>query len=107
MPVSNKAPEVWIELKQDQTVVIHAPKGVTIETDESVDINAGVAINLNSPLITTAGPIQQGQSMGSGGSKFEGGFTNTGGNVTSNGITLESHVHTGVQSGSATTGGPQ
>lgn len=105
--VSNRAPKVWIELTQDQTVIIHAPKGVVIETDESVDVNAAKQINLNAPLITTAGPIQQGQSMGSGGSRFEGGFTNTGGEITSNGVTLETHVHGGVEPGSGTTGGPQ
>lgn len=104
--VSNKAPEVWIEIKQDKTIIIHAPEGCTIETDKALTVNAGEKVELNTPLVTIAGTLQQTASMGSG-SKFSGGITNTGGTVQSNGITLESHVHGGVQSGNSNTGKPQ
>lgn len=106
--VSNQAPQVWIEIKQDQTVVIHAPQGVTIDTDASVTINAAQSVALNTPLVTVAGRIMQTGNMGSGGgSEFHGGFTNTGGQITSNGITLETHTHGGVETGSGNTGAPQ
>lgn len=114
MSVSNKAPQVWIELRQDQTVTIHAPKGVTIETEDSVtlqaksvDVNAAQAVNLNTPLVTVAGSIQQTGSMGGGGpSSFKGGLSNEGGEISSNGVTLETHTHGGVQTGGGNTGAP-
>ena len=113
--VSNQAPEVWIELKQDKTIIIHAPQGVTIETDETVtvnaqklEVNAPQQVDLNTPLVNVAGRILQAGSMGSGGpSEFHGGLSNTGGQVTSNGVTLETHTHTGVEPGSGNTGRPQ
>lgn len=113
--VSNQAPEVWIELKQDKTIIIHAPQGVTIETDETVtvnaqklEVNASQQVDLNTPLVNVAGRILQAGSMGSGGpSEFHGGLSNTGGQVTSNGVTLETHTHTGVEPGSGNTGRPQ
>lgn len=112
--VSNQAPEVWIELKQDKTIIIHAPKGCTIETDETVTVNAqklevkaSQQVDLNTPLVNVAGRIRQAGSMGSGGpSEFQGGLSNTGGQVTSNGVTLETHTHRGVQPGSGSTGTP-
>ena len=112
--VSNQAPLVWIELKQDQTVIIHAPQGVTIETDQTVtvhaqklEVNASQQVDLNTPLVNVAGRIVQAGSMGSGGpSQFRGGLDNTGGQITSNGVTLETHTHGGVEPGSGSTGTP-
>lgn len=106
--VSNAAPQVWVELTQDKTVIIHAPEGCIIETDKNVTINASQSVVMNTPLVTVSGRIQQTGTMGAGGpSEFTGGLNNTGGSVQSNGITLETHVHTGVESGGSTTGGPQ
>ncbi len=41
-----------------------------------------------------------------GNTKLEGNVENTGGKLSSNGVTLHSHQHTGVMAGGATTGGP-
>lgn len=35
--VSNKAPKIWLELKQDKKGVLHCPQGVIIETPEGGD----------------------------------------------------------------------
>lgn len=43
---------------------------------------------------------------GANGSKVTGGFTNTGGTVSSNGKVLDTHVHSEVYRGSENTGGP-
>lgn len=106
--VSNKAPEVWLELTQEKKIIIHAPEGCVIETDKSLTVNAAEKIELNTPLVSVAGRIQQTGSMGAGGpSEFSGGLRNSGGTVESNGVTLETHTHTGVEPGNGTSGGPQ
>ena len=59
------------------------------------------------PLLTVSGRIvQTGEQSTGGGSQFHGGFTNIGGQITSNGVTLETHTHSGVETGSGSTGGP-
>ena len=55
--VSNKAPEVWIEIKQDKTIIIHAPEGCTIETDKTVEIKAGVSVKIDTPTIEFTGNL--------------------------------------------------
>ena len=58
--------------------------------------------------VTASAGIQKAGTVGGGGpSELTGGLNNTGGAVQSNGITLDTHVHTGVESGGDTTGGPQ
>ena len=106
--VSNQAPQVWIELKQDKTIIIHAPEGCTIETDKAVEIKAAEKIRLETPLVEITGAITQtGEQAQGQPSSFTGGFINTGGQVVSNGITLETHTHSGVQTGGGSSGGPQ
>ena len=105
--VSNQAPQVWIELKQDKTVIIHAPEGCLIETDKTVEIKAAESVKLNTPLVEISGVIRQTGEAGAGKSSFVGGFDNTGGAITSNGITLETHTHTGVEPGGGSSGQPQ
>lgn len=113
--VSNQAPTVWIELKQDETIVIHAPQGVTIETDKDVQVNAGqniqlkaeAGITLNAPQIALQGAVS---ATGRSGEATEANFTGTiaaSDDVRASGISLNSHTHTGVQGGTASTGGPQ
>ena len=42
--IHTQKPEVWIEIKQDKTIVIHAPEGCIIETDSEVEIKASQAV---------------------------------------------------------------
>lgn len=39
--IHTKKPEVWILIKQDRTIKIHAPQGCVIETDQDCEINCG------------------------------------------------------------------
>ena len=86
----NQAPEVWIELQQEGTVIVHAPEKIRFET----------------PLVEFTGRFIQTGEDSSSGSTMKNGFTNEGGNITSNGVVLETHTHGGVQSGSSSTGQP-
>ena len=76
-------------------------------TGQAVNIKSPGKIVLDAPLVEVAGPLVQTGAKGSGPSSFKGGFTNTGGRIESNGISLETHTHSGVQTGGGSTGGPQ
>ena len=103
--VQGAAPSVWIELKQDETVTIHAPKGVKIETDKVVDIEAGTQIKLKAPNIDFYGTFDMHSHSGSGNvTATLNGTLNATQNVTARGISLNSHTHTCPESGE--TSGP-
>lgn len=131
--VSNKAPEVWIELKQDKTIVIHAPEGCTIETDKDTEINcgqnckinapAGVEIHtdgemlIDAPLTRITGALIATGERGSGlemtgDLKMRGDIDQTGqhtstGDQVAGAISQINHTHTGVEPGGGSTGKPQ
>lgn len=83
----------------------------------NVTVHAAGSITLDSPLTLTSGALTvqglltyQAGLAGTGGgtgTTINGPITQTGGALSSNGITLGSHTHTGVQTGSGSTGGPQ
>lgn len=88
--VQNQAPTVWIELTQDEKVIIHAPQGVTIETDETAEITAGEKVSITAPAIELNGAItSNGQDGGSG-------TMDINGTLTVDGINMNTHTHTGA-----------
>lgn len=98
--IHTKEPTVWIHVKQDNTIVLHAPSGYTVETDkyvnvtcESATVNASGSVTVTAPTVTINGNLT-----------VNGSITSTG-SMTSNGINLTSHVHTGDSGG--TTSGPR
>lgn len=113
--VQNQAPTVWIEITQDEKIIIHAPQGVTVETDQncvvnagqSVNITAGTECNITAPVINLNGALNaQAQDGGNTTATFTG-TLNASQDVTASGISLNSHTHTGVQPGDGSTGAPQ
>lgn len=86
--------------------------GVEIEGLARVDVHGDAVtvtsnkITLDAPLVEVTGTLRQSGSKGTGASSFTGGFTNTGGQIVSNGVTLETHTHGGVETGGGSTGGP-
>ena len=88
--VQNQAPTVWIELTQDEKVIIHAPQGVTIETDETAEITAGEKVSITAPAIELNGAItSNGQDGGAG-------TMDINGTLTVDGINMNTHTHTGA-----------
>lgn len=87
----NQKPEIFLELTQDKEAILKAPKKVTIDSPETL-IKGDVHIE---------GFVQwdkyaQGES---GPAVIQGGLKNTGGEIVSNGITLETHTHRGDSGG--------
>ncbi|WJV55696.1 phage baseplate assembly protein V [Prodigiosinella aquatilis] len=88
-----------------KTANIVATESVVVTT-KNVTINASEKITLDTPdvvcthkLTTQTIDIQQGGTI-------TGDVTHSGGSLTSNGVVVHTHQHSGVQSGGATTGGP-
>lgn len=94
----------FIHLKNGKEIEV---KTTTFKVDcTTATIAAASKITLDSPLVTLTGRQQTtGEKSGGGASTFVGGLENTGGDITSNGISLEHHTHPGDSGG--TTGEPQ
>jgi len=98
--ISNKAPEVWIELKQDKTIIIHAPEGCIIESDKTVEIKAAEKIRLDTPLVEITGNlVATGEHTGEANMEINGTIHTTKDQV-ANTVSQMHHVHDGVQGGS-------
>lgn len=74
--------------------------GATITTP-NLTVNGNLSVNGNFSFSGT------GSGAGSNPMTISGGISNTGGDITSDGISLESHVHGGVSTGSDTTNEPE
>ena len=113
-----------VEIKYNNTTIHLRKNGdVDINTPSKVNVNASSEVNVttnkltvNAPnsyfngnvfvsqLLTTGGFVSNGTS-GGGIAQFTGGI-NASGDVTANGTSLDTHVHSGVQSGTSNTGQP-
>ena len=100
----NVAPERFLRIT-DEGAEIEGVARIQAHGQE-VTITADTQITLDSPIVQITGVLVQTGDKGSGQSSFKGGFINTGGNITSNGVTLETHTHSGVDPGSGNTGVP-
>lgn len=118
--VGNYAQDTYTHHKSDGTVETQASGNVEITAAADVTVNcvnatvnATTAMTVTTPITTFNGNVLinggitwTGTAQGdSGPAEFSGGIQNTGGDITSDGISLETHTHTDSQGG--TTSGPQ
>lgn len=100
--LSTKSANIDIECREEGNILIKTGSG-------NITIQAGGGgegtIILDGQVVVTRNLIIQNKNN-EGQSQMSGGFNNTGGNITSNSITLETHLHKGVQTGSGNTGTP-
>lgn len=101
--LSTKSANVEISCREAGDMVIKTKSGnITIQAG-----NGGEGdITLDGRVIMTRTAHILNKYNEEGGSQFKGGFTNTGGVVRSNNVTLETHLHKGVQTGGSNTGTP-
>lgn len=128
--IHTKKPLVWVEIKQDKTVTIHAPEGSLIETDKNCTINAGdnciincktanisasTALNVTTPLSTFSGNVaikgtltaNNGTLQVNGNGLSMQGTIKASDDVIADNISLKNHLHGGVQTGGGNTGAPK
>ncbi|ECX4790722.1 phage baseplate assembly protein V [Salmonella enterica] len=94
--------------------IVNASESISATTKQAT-VKA-TSITLDAPTVTCTGLMKAASiSVGgkSGGSatingpvKITGSVTQSGGNLSSNGVVLDSHKHSGVETGGGTTGGP-
>jgi len=89
-----------MRLTSGGALLITAPGGVTIEAPSTTNTGTLTTEGLLSYMAGLAGV------GGGAGSTISGSLVQVGGALSSNGITLDSHVHSGVQSGPSNTGAP-
>lgn len=87
---------------------------INITSTGQVNVTATEA-KITAPLTTFSGNVQitgglawggTATKLGGGAMQFSGGLENTGGDIVSDGVSLETHTHGGVQTGSGNTGEP-
>lgn len=133
--IHTKEPTYYISFEDQDKILIHAPAGVTIESDAFLHVKAPEVsveattvtvkattvtvkasnVTIDAPETTLTGhlTVQGGMTVsGGGGSSMSGDFTldgsmNASADVTARGISLNSHVHGGVQAGGSDTSGPK
>lgn len=101
--IHTQAPTVYIELKQDNTIYVKAPAGYKLETDANVDIIAGGDINIKASGSVN---IEAGAGLNVKGVQTNSSTITAQGEIKGNGVSMSTHTHSGVRSGSENTGAP-
>ncbi len=112
---SEGAAKVTIDLAPDGTVTVNAAGAVSVTAGGAATLTAP-SVTLDTPSTHCTGAVtvdglltyKAGLSGigGGAGTTITGTITQTGGTLSSNGIALDSHHHSGVQTGGGNTGGP-
>lgn len=99
-------------------IVLTAPDGASFRYDaeasaleaqgmKTVHIKASASVTLETPIVECTNHLKARTLELSEGGTMKGNVTHSGGSLLSNGVTVHSHVHGGVQGGSSNTGGPK
>ena len=99
-------------------IVLTAPDGASFRYDaeasaleaqgmKTAHIKASASVTLETPIVECTDHLKVRTFELSEGGTMKGNVTQSGGSLSSNGVTVHSHVHGGVQGGSSNTGGPK
>ena len=88
--ILNGSPDIWLELTQEGTATLHAP----------------VKIILDAPLTEITGLLRQGTGTGAGGTATFNGSIRTSGDQVAGTVSLQQHIHGGVDTGNGYTRSP-
>lgn len=99
-------------------IVLTAPDGASFRYDadagaleaqgmKTAVIKASVSITFDTPVVECTNLLRAKKLDITEGSDMGGDINHSGGSLSSNGVTLHSHVHSGVQGGNSNTGGPK
>lgn len=98
--IHTSTPTIYIRMTQGGEMEIEAPTKITVHAP-TIEVNADTSYTLTAPTINITGSINiTGDSTSSGSMTLAG-------DVNASGISLNSHVHSGVTAGGSNTGGPQ
>lgn len=99
-------------------IVLTAPDGASFRYDakagkleaqgmKMAHITASVSVTLETPVVECTAHLKARTFEVAEGGKMTGNITHSGGSLSSNGVTVHTHVHGGVQGGGSNTGKPQ
>ncbi|EPF5940377.1 phage baseplate assembly protein V [Escherichia coli] len=99
-------------------IVLTAPDGASFRYDaeasaleaqgmKTAHIKASASVTLETPIVECTDHLKVRTFELSEGGTMKGNVIHSGGSLSSNGVTVHSHVHGGVQGGSSNTGGPK
>ncbi|PKE29391.1 phage baseplate assembly protein V [Rahnella sp. AA] len=98
----------------NSTLKVSGIKTAVIDASEQVDVTApeirctaSTRITLDTPEVVCTSKLTTGSLEVKQGGTLTGNLTHSGGSLTSNGIVVHTHRHSGVQTGSGQTGVPQ
>lgn len=98
---------------ETSALTVSGIKTATVTASESVDVTVPVVtvkasqkITLDTPEVVCTNKLTTGTLEVKQGGKMSGSIEHSGGDFTSNGITVHTHKHSGVKSGSDNSGGP-
>ncbi|MBB2255078.1 phage baseplate assembly protein V, partial [Escherichia sp. 0.2392] len=74
---------------------------------KTATLQASVSVTLDTPVVECTNHLKTATIDVTDGGSMSGNISHSGGDFTSNGVTLHTHKHSGVKSGGDTTGGPQ
>ncbi|MCC8422936.1 phage baseplate assembly protein V [Photorhabdus thracensis] len=99
-----------ISMSADNKIGLSSHNEISMGADNKIGLNAKKSLSLSSHEVKCEAKkemeLKAPELALKGKTKLEGDVENTGGKLSSNGVTLHSHKHTGVMSGGATTGEP-
>ena len=98
-----KTPETFVHLEQSGTVRVVTPVRVQVESPQ-IELTADESVKLTAPQIYLNGQVTSGGTSGAS-ATFTGRVDVTD-DMTASGISLKTHVHSGVQTGGSNTGAP-
>lgn len=112
---SNDHPAPGSSLKE---IVLTAPDGASFRYDaeasaleaqgiKKAHIKASASVTLETPVVECTDHLKARTFELTEGGTMKGNVSHSGGSLSSNGVTVHSHVHGGVQGGSSNTGGPK
>ena len=104
--------------KSLKEIVVTAPDGAVFRYDadagapsasgmKTATLQASTGVTLDTPTVTCTNHLKTATFEVTEGGTLSGNISHSGGDFTSNGVTLHTHKHSGVKSGGDTTGGPQ
>lgn len=112
--IGNYKTRSWVLWRDDGTIEVSSENDVIVTKATNVTVNASATTTVNCPSITLNGNVTIAGTLtqtGGGAASFSGDITTTGNvttpaDVVASGISLNSHLHSGVTPGGGNTGGP-
>jgi len=93
----------------DGAVIEYEPQNGALKASgiQRATVQAAISVLLDAPLVECSAKLKTATLEVTGGGTLQGNVTHSGGSLSSNGIVLHAHQHSGVKSGGDLSGGPQ